>query len=197
MDPWRGRLADGVELGPDARGDLEDARAEGRVVQAALVKRYPSLIAKGPGEAEPNTLAPMIAGADLLHFAGHAEARGRRGWRSRLVLTRGALTVADLVTLGTPPRRAVLTGCETAAAERADLSAGMGLGQSLLLSGSEEVVATTERLDSANALAFSTALYETWDPADPSLARAFVAALSELDDAGLDWTPFVLMMRAP
>ena len=105
------------------------------------------------------------------------------------------MSVPDLVTLTRAPRWAVLTGCETARS-RPGVSAAMGLGQALLLAGSAQVVATTQRIDSRVARRFSEVLYEGWEPPEAA-DRAFVSAARTLDSEGLDWTSFVVLTRAP
>ena len=179
----------------DPRGDLADARAEGESVVKLLKKNARQVLSFGPGEAQPAALLEALGQVDLLHYAGHAEFSGPQGWHSRLLLSDGDLSIADLLTLRDPPRWAVLTGCETARSQPG-ASAAMGLGQALALAGSEEIIATTQRIDSAGARRFSELLYDAWTGSVP-LDRAFLSAARSLDSEHLDWTPFVLVTRAP
>lgn len=179
----------------DPRGDLADARAEGESVAKLLKKNAREVLSFGPGEAQPAALVETLGQVDLFHYAGHAEFAGPQGWQSRLLLSEGDLSIADLLTLKRAPRWAVLTGCETARS-RPGASAAMGLGQALALAGSEQIVATTQRIDSAGARRFSELLYQAWTPSVP-LDRAFLSAARSLDSEDLNWTSFVLLTRAP
>ena len=62
--------------------------------------------------------------------------------------------------LDTPPTWAVLTGCETARVTEGNASAGIGLGQVLVVAGTTAVVAATARISSRDALRFAHRFYE-------------------------------------
>lgn len=111
-------------------------------------------------------LTTLLDGAGYFHFFGHADTlRDERGLRigpgehlSTLDIVRG-----DWVA----PRRAVLLGCGTGAAERLAAGAALGPAQALVLRGAEAVVATRRPIDEALAQAFSRCLYSEEPASDP------------------------------
>lgn len=114
-----------------------------------------------------------LAGYDLFHYAGHAEASappssggwppyagGNVGWAAFLELGRaGRLTVHDVLTMRPAPRAAVIAGCRTGVRQLDTGQTSMALA--LLVAGAQQVVASTEVLDDAQGARFARGLYET------------------------------------
>ena len=205
--PWRGAplglqrpLSTGLDLGPppafgpaavpvlvitDPEGDLAGARAEG----AAVTRAFPGA-ERLDGDAA--ALGPVIErlseGVDLLHFAGHATYRPG-GWGAELRLAGGeALEAWRLVTLPRPPRRVVMTACESARAAPG-VGEGLGLAQALLAAGAESVVAADVPLPDGLAQAFTAAFSATLSASgdlDAAVQAGLAAAHAE-DPAGPWW----------
>ncbi len=132
-----------------------------RVTRAALLERL----------ADPCTA--------LFHYDGHAAAAGAARDRvdDALLLAAGAtLTAAEILELPRVPPAVVLNGCTTAAPE------GLGLAQSFLAAGAEQVIASLDELDATAAARFSEQLFAGAKPrpAPLDLVQLFAAARSEL-----------------
>jgi CHAT domain-containing protein len=135
----------------DPEGDLPGARREAAAV-APLLAHFLEVDRLSGAEATGPALRGRLAGAGLLHYAGHGVSAG---WDSRLPLAaRGALTVDDVLVLDPGPRLVVLSGCETAAVPADTPAEGMGLAHAFLIAGAEAVVATVRRVpdDASSAL---------------------------------------------
>jgi CHAT domain-containing protein len=101
-----------------------------------------------------------IEGVDWFHYAGHAT-RGENGWSGELALGHGQrVTAADLYLLRSAPRVAVLAACEAGGVEGARMTGGLTLATSMLLRGSEYVVAPISKVSDDVAGQFTAAFYE-------------------------------------
>lgn len=152
----------------DPTGTLAGAEAE-----VALVNER--LTAAGWSTAVSDALEPgavSLAGYDLFHYAGHAEASvrpeqggwpphpgGEAGWAGFLELGKaGQLTVHDVTTMSAVPRATVLAGCRTGAL---DLDTGQtSLALAFLVAGSEQVIASEKAVDDARGARFARGFYE-------------------------------------
>ena len=146
--PTPGRRA--VQLAPPSNlaGAAGELDAAARALTAA---RWTVEALRGD---EPDLLA-RLAGADLLHYVGHA--RGD-GWDGALALGGDrALGVGDLLSVR-GPRLAVLAGCETGLQDPRSHAGGMSLAHALLLAGADAVIATDAVVDDAVAAAVAPAL---------------------------------------
>lgn len=132
-------------LGLDAEGDayppLPAARAE--AAEIAAQGAAGSRLLSGPDATLPAVLA-ALPGAELFHFAGHADA-------GRLLLAQGGALNA---TSFTAPRLArcqlaVLAACSTGANDDRGLLDASGMVRALLRAGVPRVVATRWAVDSA------------------------------------------------
>lgn len=191
----KARTSSAAVLVFDPRGDLVDARREGKHVAEVLAAQGRRLSRLGPGQATPARVLEALQGAELFHFAGHGRFAGAEGWQSALLLHDGELDLGDLATLPNAPKWVVLTGCETARTE-IGASAGLGLGQVLVAAGTEVAVATRAPVPSDEALRFSEALYRGLGERQ-DLERAFAMAVAELEEARIPWGRFLLLTRSP
>lgn len=157
----------------DPTGELPSAQAEGRW----LADRLPDAVAfVGPS----GTSKAALAGAGLLHFAGHGLLMGKDPWETALALgPGGALTFEDILALRPHPRLAVLNGCDTGRVASASL---VGLPQALLSTGTWSVVATVRPVRDASAAAMMRAFYTAGGADRPGVA--FRAAVAQLQAAG-------------
>ncbi len=151
----------------DPTGDLPQSRREAAEVAAHLGPRVHRII--GPA-ATPETVRAALARASLFHYAGHGRFGGREGWDSALPLRDGQLSVGDVLLLPAVPQTVVLSGCETGRADAGP--AGVGLAHAFLLRGAQRVVASVRPVRDADALRFSTTLYEADDDLEPAFRRA-------------------------
>lgn len=117
----------------------------------------------------PGTVS--LAGYDLFHYAGHAEASlrpdrggwppypgGEAGWAAFLELgPAGRLTVHDVITTSAAPRMAVLAGCRTGALELDTGQTSMALA--FLVAGTEQVIASAEAIEDARGARLAQELY--------------------------------------
>lgn len=102
--------------------------------------------------------------ASHLHYAGHAAFAGREGWESHLKLAGdGQLTIADILTAPAGPCSAVLAACESARTAADGGAVAPGIGQALVLSGAQAVIAASRVVDDADAARFVAHLYAARD----------------------------------
>lgn len=134
-----------VQLAPP--GNLAGADAELTAAAQALTAAAWSVeLLRG----DEQDLLGRMAGADLLHYVGHA--RGD-GWDGSLALGGDRrLGVGDLLSVR-GPRYAVLSGCETGLLDPRAHAGGMSLAHALLLAGADAVIATDAVVDDAVATA--------------------------------------------
>lgn len=165
----------------DPRGDLPGANREARAVSEALQARSWTVTTLAGAEATSARLQQALAGAGLLHYAGHGVFAGRGGWDSALRLADRNLTVGGVLALPEVPRRVVLSGCETARTARNAPLAGVGLAHAFLTSGAEEAVAAVRPIDDELATRMVRVLYEAGDaqPLDVALRAAQLQVLGE------------------
>lgn len=176
--------------------DLPAALLEADAVAAALRRGQPAWstqILRGT-EASAGEVRRSLAGADLLHYAGHGVFSGSGGWESVLPLAGGTrLTPGDLLAFRRVPRWVVLSGCDTGRSGADAPAEGLGLAHAFLLAGSREVIAATRPVGDRAAQGLLTELYRRWSPA-PDLAallRDAQLAWRRRDPAG-DWQSFRL-----
>lgn len=174
-------LTRAVQLVPPsnlARAD-EEAAAVARILGARQVA-----VTRLRG-SEP-ALQVELAGADLLHFVGHA--RGD-GWGGALDLGGDrSLGAGDLLT-APAPGIAVLSGCETGLHDPRAHAGGMSLAHALLLAGASAVIAADTRIsDDLAAALVPLAMTAIADGQDA--AGALRAAQDRLRGERDDWSQF-------
>lgn len=182
----------------DPTDTLEAAQAEvARANEQLRAAGWSTVVISRSHAPAPGTVS--LAGYDLFHYAGHAEASvrpdrggwppypgGEAGWAAFLELgPAGRLTVHDVTTTRPAPRAAVLAGCRTGALE---LDSGQtSLALAFLVAGAEQVIASAEAVEDARGARFAQGLYAALgrDPgAALDLARAMQQAERELWAAG-------------
>lgn len=177
----------------DPRNDLPSARDEAREIGAGLVRRGLSPTSLIGRAATHRAVRDALEDPEtaLFHYAGHGFFGGRDGWESGLPLAGGGwLTVGDLLALRRVPGLVLLSGCETAAPTEA---VGFGLAQTFIAAGAEAAIASSRRLDDAQAermmkrVHAALAAGSARDPA-AALREAQLATRREEPDA--DWSSF-------
>lgn len=185
----------------DPDDTLASARLEARSVAASLSRTMPVSLLLGSA-ATSQAVGEQLPHAALFHYAGHA-VQSTDGFSSRIELSNGGhLTVADFLGLAPAPRKAVLLGCN--AAQAMGDSDGIGIAQSLVAAGSEEVLAPTTAVNDAFAQSLAAALYDgeaaTWVlDLDTSGSLAHAARLAILRARARDpssaWQAFRVLAR--
>ncbi|MCA9541019.1 MAG: CHAT domain-containing protein, partial [Myxococcales bacterium] len=192
--PTQGKTA--VVIG-DPTENLQGARAEAEATTKALTGggwRVEALLGK---RADAVAVRRAIAGAALLHYAGHGEAEVGDPWAARLPLAGGtALTLGDVLTEGAVPRLAVLAGCQTGLTSAEGTSGGMSFAPAFLLAGSAAVIGVTRAVTDDAAAAFSAAFYGDRSPPEADMEAAFArAALALRETHPYAWRSFRLFVR--
>ncbi len=195
--PPAGGSARRALLVTDPRGDLPGAAAEAGGVRRVLAAGAPvwRIDELAAADASAAAVRGRLAGADLLHYAGHGSFSGSGGWDSSLLLAHDSrLTVGDLLAVGRAPSWVVLSGCDTGRSAGAGPVAGLGLAQAFLLTGSRGVVASTRPTADRAVPALFVALYRQWAE-EPDLAVALQRAQLQWreEGAGADWASFRLL----
>ena len=161
-----GPLTRAVQLAPPS--NLAGAAEE--LASAAAGLRARGLAVERLTGDEADLLA-RIAGADLLHYAGHA--RGE-GWGGALELGgERSLGARDLLSVAAP-RVAVLSGCETGLPDPRAHAGGMSLAHALLLAGAQAVLATDAVVDDELGALGSAVVLAIADGLEPAAALAAV-----------------------
>jgi CHAT domain-containing protein len=182
----------------DPRDDLPGTREETHEVARVLQSGPQPWVTeelKG-AEASAATVRERLAGADLLHYAGHGVFSGFGGWESSLLLAEGSqLTLGDLLPLERVPAWVVLSSCETGRSSYDTPVSGLGLAHAFLLAGAREVVASTRPADDREVPAFFADLYRRWDR-EPDLAVALQSAQLawRRQSPQADWSSFRLFV---
>jgi tetratricopeptide (TPR) repeat protein len=196
-------VAFGLDLGPshaptrasnqlivsDPRRDLVAARREASQIEHLYPQR--SLVHISGRSATRSAVIEAVQNADAFHFAGHGRSAGPEGWDSALLLADTELSVGDVLLLRSVPRRVILSGCETAKTGTLD-EGGIGVAQAFAIAGSEVVIATHREVDSADALAYATALHGRISADQSNLLAAHQVALRAVGEAA---DAFVLLVR--
>jgi hypothetical protein len=143
-------LTRAVQLSPPS--NLVGAADELEIAAVGLRTRGVTVERMAGDEAD---LVARIAGADLLHYAGHA--RGG-GWRGALELGGDrSLGPRDLMSVAAP-WVAVLSGCETGLPDPQAHAGGMTLAHALLLAGAEAVLANDMVIEDSDGVAMGSAV---------------------------------------
>lgn len=174
-----------VVSAPEERGEqgtTELARDEGQLVARGLRGAGFEVVELRGASASAASVVDGLDGDDWFHYAGHGVSAGTSGWDSALRLANETrLDVRDILALPTPPRAAILSACETAAALPGTTAGGMHLAGSFVLAGASFVIGTQAPIRDEAAAAFSAALYEHLSPEllddGPRLFRAAVLGL--------------------
>lgn len=154
-----GRGGRGALVVADPSGNLRNARRDGDRVAAALRPLGPVRLLAG-GAASRAAVVQGLSGATLLHFAGHAEAEGRDGFGSALVLAgEDRLTVGDVLTLPAVPQVVVLAACRSGRDDAAGRIQSLGLAQAFVAAGAGAVIAATRPVDDACGSLLTANLY--------------------------------------
>ncbi len=183
----------------DPGGDLPGARREGAEVVALLRARGATRVLEAvglQGELSAARVRPLLAGADLFHYAGHGRFAAPDGMGSELPLAGGtALAVADVLALSADavPRTVVLSGCETGRSQR-QAGAELGLAHAFVLAGSEAVVASVREVGDGVARELATRLHRS-DLADLGEALRLAQRSLARDRPDADWAAFRVIVR--
>jgi len=174
----------------DPRGDLKGARQEADWLKQRRAANTTTWLLGG--DATRERVLAAFAGADLLHYAGHAAYDETTWWESGLTLAdRSSLTISDILAAPQVPRHVVLAACATARARAAGHVATLGIAHAFIAAGADDVIATLDRVEDSLAFAFTRA-YHAGEGTDAGLRLA--RASRELDAAGHDWTAFVRLV---
>ncbi len=166
----------------DPTGSVPTAADEAEAVSRWAGTRGLSASPVVPGSDPISATRAALATGDGFHFVGHAETSG-------LVLGAGgrlSWSAADTLLLpGAPPRWVYLSACGSGTPSRGE-GLALGLAQAFVISGAEQVVATTANVPTATALRVTRSFY-TPDGGGFSgdvreTAEALVRSLRELSD---------------
>ena len=173
----------------DPAGDLAGARREGAALAGRLDERGIRVTRLDGVAAERDAVLDGLARADLLHYAGHAEA-GRQPLDGHLSLAGGeSLTVADVLARPAVPVVVVLLACHAADAPPGTVET-LGLAQAFLGAGSRVVVAASGPVSDEAAAQFSGAFHEEF-ARGMDAARALEYASHRMRASGSDeWVRF-------
>ncbi|WP_158847759.1 CHAT domain-containing protein [Saccharothrix deserti] len=118
--------------------DLPHAAAE----VAALARRYPEARRFTGRTARVDDVITALDGAELGHIAAHGRFRADNPLFSELRLADGPLTAYDLERLARPPRRIVLSACDSGRSAVHPGDEVLGLASVLLALGTTTLIAT-------------------------------------------------------
>ncbi len=170
----------------DPERDLPAARTEAEAAGRVLRKSGWTVTALIGEAATGEAVRTGLGAAELLHYAGHGEARSDDPFAARLPLAGGGrLSIGDLLALDRGPRWAVLTGCRTGFVDPGAAAGGLTLAHGFLLAGAEGVLATTAVVDDGLAGSVGATVALHLGPAPGAdLAQAARGALMKLDLPG-------------
>lgn len=131
---------------------------------------------------------------ELIHLATHAVFDPQDPLSSRILLSDGDLTVADILRLRLQARLVVLSACQSGVSQLAPGDEMLGLLQALFCAGARAVLASLWPVDDAASRALMQRLYTGLSQGE-SPARALQRAQAEMDAAGFspyEWAGFQL-----
>ena len=170
--PSGGRKRRAVVIADPSR-DLAMAQEEADVAAKALADAGWVVEDLRGADASQERLTTALAGADLLHYAGHGQSRGDAGWNAALLLASDErLDVKDILALESVPAIVLLSGCETGAAFPGTLEGGMSLGRAFVLAGAEAALVADDKVPDALAREVGGSVYAGLGEAGWSLAAA-------------------------
>jgi CHAT domain-containing protein len=194
------QVADGVLLVADPAFDrrenpllepLAHAREEVRAIAAGY--RRPTVLQGA--DATARNVEQALAGAGVVHFAGHAVFDDQRPERSYLLLARaagsasaGRLTAAELARLDLRHvRLVVLSACRTVRSGPSRAGGFTGLSGALLAAGAGGAVGSTWEVDDRFTAALMTRFHQEYQrrPDGPRALRAAQLALLQSPDPAL------------
>ncbi|MEL6342016.1 MAG: CHAT domain-containing tetratricopeptide repeat protein [Myxococcota bacterium] len=170
----------------DPGGDLPEAAQEGDALVATYAA-HQRVVQRPVGEdLRRVSLMAALEQTSLFHFAGHG-VFDPTSWESALLLAEGTtLTIGDILSLDHAPAVVVLSGCETARSAPGAVET-LGLAQAFLLTGSQEVIATTRPVRDDTTRRFSVAWHRAFLQTHDRGA-AWRAGVQAIRDG--DWTTF-------
>jgi tetratricopeptide (TPR) repeat protein len=157
----------------DPTGSLPEAEQEIRDAREQLERSGWHVDVIASEDARPHGVQERMAGATLLHYAGHAEhdelldpgwwppyPGGTASWPASLRLADGTRLAAHEILMrpGRVPAKVILSGCRTGAVDAA--AGGTSLAVAFLVAGAEEVIATSAVTGDAEAREVVRAVYE-------------------------------------
>lgn len=168
----------------DPSADLPAAREEAEVAAGALGRAGWAVHALTGPAATGEAVRARLSTVELVHYAGHGEARRDDPFAARLPLAGGGrLGIGDLIALGQGPRWVVLTGCLTGYVDPSAAAGGLTLAHGFLLAGADGVLAATAVVDDGLAGAVGAHVAARLGPAPAAdLVSATRDALAALGD---------------
>ncbi len=155
-----GRVTGAVVLG-DPDGGLPRARAEAEEI-ARLLGAEPPLLGS---RVDRESVLSALAGRDIVHIAGHAEASARDGFEASIDLAGGErLRAAELLTAPVRARLVVLSGCESGVSQRRPGDELVGLVRALLHAGAGCLLTSLWQIDDITAGRLLTSFYRAYVP---------------------------------
>jgi tetratricopeptide (TPR) repeat protein len=155
----------------DPTGSLPEAEAEVREATAQLVRMGWHVKVVAREGAHPYVMLERMAGATLLHYAGHAEHDTLLGWwppypggtpggPASLRLADETRLAAHEISIrqGQVPRMVILSGCNTGAIDTS--ATGTSMAVAFLMAGAEEVLATSAMTKDSEAREVIRGVYE-------------------------------------
>lgn len=180
----------------DARGDLQAARDEARIVESALRARGVADIVVLMGKAATaSAVRASLKHVDVFHYAGHATYSGDGGWESVLMLGDATeMTVADIFAAEHVPDVVVLSGCDAGRVSLDDAPESLSLANAFAASGARSVVAAVRPVTDSTARDLVAELYAAWTGTQDIGSALRIAQLKLRDrDESADWAAFRLI----
>lgn len=158
--------------GPELPGAVAEVRALQEVYEEATV-----LV---PPDSGVDTVARVLDGAGLAHFACHGDIRVDNPTFSSLLLSAGRLTVQELDQRAVAPHRIVLAACESGSDVLFEGNESLGFVSTLLARGTAGLVASSVVVPDWNVVPIMRALHAGVRSGD-TLAQALHRARAAID----------------
>lgn len=185
-----------VLLVVDPTETLPEAAREGEAVAAVLAGVGASVhvcCLRGRAQATKRAVVEALAGADALHFCGHAFFDGPARGQSGLILANGeTLTGEDLDGIARLPRMAFVNACEAGRVRGEVTTEAAAFAELFLRSGVDAYLGTFWRVRDDAAKEFATTVYKalaTGTTLDGAVRQARGALLAHDQP---DWANYVL-----
>ncbi len=141
-------------------GDLHGAEAEAKTVREILAQdEHIELVELRGVDATRDRVLKAMAGADVLHYSGHAFFNGPGDDQNGLELHDGALTFEDIRGRSLPVRLAFVNACESARVRGPVQTEAAAFAEMFLRSGIEAYLGTYWQVGDAAAATFAALVY--------------------------------------
>ena len=160
-------------------GDLKETEEEAKSIATAVSQlNWRSKILTN-NQAEIGAIKKSLQTVKHFHYAGHVFSSPDYLSQYQIPLAKNvSLNSTDILMLNRVPKWVVLSACNSSKSDHQVSAESLGLAHAFIISGSEQVIATTQPVTDKQASLLMTQFYQRWS-SDENFSSAF--RLAQLD----------------